>query len=124
MLALKLAFKNLLGAGLRTWLNVAVLSFSFIVIIFYHGFIDGWNVQARKDTKDWEIGAGQLWHPGYDPYDVFSFQDAHAPLTQEDIKNVENGTVTPVLITLATIYPEGRMQTITLKGIDPGQEVI
>ena len=45
MLSLKLAFKNLLGAGLRTWLNVLALSFAFVLIIFYNGMIDGWNRQ-------------------------------------------------------------------------------
>jgi putative ABC transport system permease protein len=32
-LAFKLAYKNLIGAGLCTWLNVLVLSFSFVIII-------------------------------------------------------------------------------------------
>ena len=47
MLALKLAFKNLMGAGLRTWLNVSVLSFAFVIIVFYNGLIDGWNRQSQ-----------------------------------------------------------------------------
>jgi hypothetical protein len=59
MLAFKLAFKNLMGAGLRTWLNVSVLSFAFIIIIFYNGMIDGWNRQSRRDTLEWETGQGQ-----------------------------------------------------------------
>ena len=46
MLAIKLAFKNLLGAGLRTWLNVTVLSIAFVIIVFYNGMLDGWNRQA------------------------------------------------------------------------------
>jgi putative ABC transport system permease protein len=63
MLSLKLAFKNLLGAGLRTWLNVLALSFAFVLIIFYNGMIDGWNRQSRRDTQAWETGKGQFWHP-------------------------------------------------------------
>jgi len=69
MIAIKLAFKNLLGAGLRTWLNVSVLSFAFVLIIFYNGMIEGWNRQGRNDTQDWETGQGQFWHPEYDRYD-------------------------------------------------------
>ena len=70
MLAIKLAFRNLLGAGLRTWLNVTVLSFAFILIIFYNGMIDGWNRQGRNDTQNWEIGQGQFWHPEYETLPV------------------------------------------------------
>ena len=124
MLAFKLAFKNLMGAGLRTWLNVMVLSFAFVVIIFYNGMIDGWNLQARRDTRAWETGAGQLWHLKYDPYDPFSYQDAHALITDEMQTLVKNNMITPVLITQATLYPEGRMMNILMKGIDPQQKIL
>ena len=70
LLALKLAYRNLMGAKLRTWLNVFVLSFSFVVIIWQKGIINGWDQQAQRDTKDWEIGGGQYWQEDYD-YDDF-----------------------------------------------------
>lgn len=123
-LAIQLAFKNLIGAGLRTWLNVAVLSFAFVLIIFYNGMIDGWNRQGRNDTQDWEIGQGQYWHPGYDKYDPFTIQDAHKPLSKEISRKIEIGELTPVLFTQATIYPHGRMQSAVLKGVDPKQTIL
>ena len=124
MLAIKLAFKNLLGAGLRTWLNVTVLSFAFILIIFYNGMIDGWNRQGRNDTQNWEIGQGQFWHPEYDKYDPYTIQDSHAPLSDLVTAEIVNGNLTPVLITQATIYPEGRVQNAILKGVDPNQNIL
>jgi ABC-type lipoprotein release transport system permease subunit len=124
MLAIKLAIKNLLGAGLRTWLNVAVLSFAFVVIVFYNGMLDGWNMQAIRDTKAWEIGSGQLWHSQYDRYDPFTIQDAHAPVTGKIQEMVERGDLVPTLITQATAYPNGRMVNISLKGIAPGQDIL
>lgn len=124
MLALKLAFRNLIGAGLRTWLNVTVLSIAFVIIVFYNGMLDGWNRQALNDTMAWEVGNGQLWHPAYDPFDPFCLQDAHALITGKVKELVERGQLTPILITQATIYPQGRMQNIVLKGIDPNQQII
>ena len=124
MLAIKLAFKNLLGAGLRTWLNVTVLSIAFVIIVFYNGMLDGWNRQAYNDTMEWEVGRGQLWHRSYDPFDPFCLQDAHAPLSPKLKAMVEKGQLTPVLITQATIYPQGRMQNIYLKGVDPMQQIV
>ena len=76
-LAFHLAYKNLMGAGLRTWLNAGVLSFAFIVIIFYNGLIDGWNEQAKIDAIHWEYGHGHLLNENYDPYDPFSIQDGY-----------------------------------------------
>ena len=64
-----------MGAGLRTWLNAGVLSFAFIVIIFYNGLIDGWNEQAKRDGINWDYGYGHLLNESYDEYDPFSFQD-------------------------------------------------
>ncbi len=124
MLAFKLAFKNLVGAGLRTWLNVSVLSFAFVVIVFYNGMLDGWNRQGRSDTKAWETGNGQYWHPLYDRYDPFSLQDAHAVVTGEAAKLTKENQITPILITQATAYPQGRMLNVMLKGIDPNQKIL
>lgn len=124
MIAIKLAFRNLLGAGLRTWLNVSVLSFAFVLIIFYNGMIDGWNRQARNDTRDWEIGQGQFWHPDYDRYDPYTIKESHSQLSDEINILIKENKLTPILITQATIYPQGRMQGIILKGIDPKQKIL
>ena len=124
MLALKLAFKNLMGAGLRTWLNVAVLSFAFVIIIFYNGMIDGWNRQSRRDTQDWETGKGQFWTPGYDRYDPLTFLDAHALISADIQTEVNKKNLTPVLVAQATAFPQGRMQGVILKGVDPDQNIL
>jgi putative ABC transport system permease protein len=124
MVAFRLAFKNLMGAGLRTWLNVSVLSFAFVIIIFYNGMIDGWNRQARRDTTEWETGTGQYWTQGYDRYDPMTFQDSHMPVTDEIQAEVNNNNLVPLLLIQATAYPQGRMQAVVLKGIDPEQTLL
>ena len=121
MLAIKLAFRNLIGAGLRTWLNIIVLSFSFLIIIWNRGVINGWDRQARDDTKNQEIGGGQYWHENYDPYDPFTLTDAHGIISE---KLLDKSNYTPVLIAQATIYPGGRVQSVLLKGIEPDQKIL
>jgi len=37
MMTLKLALRNLLGAGMKTWLRVIVLSLAFVTIIALQG---------------------------------------------------------------------------------------
>jgi len=124
MLAFKLAYKNLVGAGLRTWLNVFVLSLSLVLIVMTWGIIDGWNVQAKHDMKEWEVGGGEYWHDQYDPYDPLSFDDGHGLIPPELEKLCGSGEAVPVLVIQATAYPEGRMRNILLKGIDPSQQII
>ena len=118
-LAFQLAYKNLIGAGLRTWLNVGILAFSFIIIIFYNGLLDGWHQQAKHDSIAWEYGHGHLLHENYDPFDPFTFQDGHGILSEKENKNL-----VPILIQQASIYPEGRMLSVSLKGIDATQTVL
>ncbi|HCT94421.1 MAG: ABC transporter permease [Bacteroidetes bacterium GWE2_39_28] len=124
MLEFKLALKNLLGSGLRTWLNVTVLSIAFVIIIFYNGMLDGWNMQATNDTRAWETGAGQYWHPDYNPYDPFTFADSHSKMEEGILALEQNEMATPVLITQATGYPGGRLVNILLKGVSPNQKIL
>ncbi len=124
MLALKLAFKNLIGAGLRTWLNVAILSFAYVMIIFYNGMIDGWNHQGQRDTRAWETGHGQLWHPAYDRYDPYTFAEAHAAISKKAHQLIDSGKITPLLIRQGSIFPQGRVQNVLIKGICPNQNIL
>ena len=124
MLAIKLAFKNLMGSGLRTWLNVSVLSFAFVIIVFYNGMIDGWNRQSRIDTRNWEFGDGQYWHPEYDRFDPYSIKDAHEKMSDEILADVKRKNLAPVLIVQATAFPQGRMEGVLLKGVDPEQNIL
>jgi putative ABC transport system permease protein len=121
--ALKLAYRNLIGAGLRTWLNVIVLSFSFVVIIWLKGVMVGWDHQAKTDMTNWEIGGGQYWHENYDPYDPFTLADSHDPIPQEFKDEITQGNMEPVLVVQGTIYPQGRMQAVAIKGINPEQNI-
>jgi len=124
MLLLKLALRNLLGAGLRTWLNVLALSFSFVAIIFLQGLYNGMNAQAERASVEALYGGGQYWHPSYDPYDPLTLGDAHGPIPPALDSLIRRGLATPILIRQATIYPGGRFQSVLLKGIDPDQEIL
>jgi len=124
MIVLKLASKNLLGAGLRTWLNVFILSLSYVLIIFTQGILEGMNKQAEEAIVASEVGGGQYWHPAYDPYDPLSLTDAHGPVPGGLRSHAEAGKAAPVLVIQGTIYPGGRLFTVLVKGIDHGQVVI
>ena len=120
----KLAIKNLLGAGLRTWLNVFVLSLSFVLIIFVRGLIEGMNQQAERAMIASEIAGGHIQHPAYDPFDPLTLTDAHGPVPAPLEALAAAGKAAPTLVVQGTIYPGGRLLAVRVKGIDPGQTVI
>jgi putative ABC transport system permease protein len=124
MTAIKLALRNLIGAGLRTWLSVIVLAIILILVIWQYGVVDGWNRMAVTDMIAWEIGGGEIWTKGYDPYDPFTLEDSHRVLPESFREETEKGNMAPILITQASIYPGGRIMSILLKGIQTDQQVI
>jgi ABC-type lipoprotein release transport system permease subunit len=124
MIAFKLAYKNLMGAGLRTLLIVFVLSLAYVLIIYMNGIYQGWDRQARIETIAWEVAEGQYWQEIYDPYDPITLVDAHAPVPAVLEAEAAKGNAAPVLITQATIYPEGRMMGVMLRGIDSRQKIL
>jgi putative ABC transport system permease protein len=124
MIIPRLALRNLLGAGLKTWLNVVVLSFSFVIIIWLQGLYKGMGDQARVAQTDAEFGGGQYWQENYDPFDPLTLQDSHSLIPVSLQTLIDNGQATPILISQATIYPEGRPLIIQMKGIDPAQDTV
>jgi len=124
MIALRLAFKNVIGAGVRTWLNVFVLSAAYVMIIWVQGMIAGMDRAIVRAKIDYEIAGGQFWHPSYDPYDPLTFEESHGapPRALEDL--VSLGKATPILLATGAIYPQGRQQSAILCGIDPGQRIL
>ena len=120
----KIAIKNLLGARLRTWLNVFVTALSFFMIILFSAMYDGMREHAKQVTIDTEIAGGAYWHPQYDPLDPITFEDAHATLPSAVKTLVNQGKAFPVLVSQATIYPDGRLMPVIMKGILPEQNIV
>ncbi len=93
MTIFKLAVRNLLGAGMKTWLNAVVLSLAFVTIIWAQGLYKGMDNQASRAMIGAEYGGGQYWVESYDPYDPLSLQEAHRKLTGtlEDLVESKQG---------------------------------
>lgn len=120
----RLAWRNAIGAGLRTWLNAIVLSFAFVAIIWTQGLYEGMNAQVEDTMIATVYGAGQYWHKDYDPFDPLTLPDAHGRIPSALAELTSRGQAVPILVAQGSIYPEGRLQPVLLKGIDPGQKAL
>lgn len=124
MVILKLAYRNLKGAGIRTWLNVFVLSVAFLAIIYLKGMYNGMQDQSIRISEDTYYGSGQIWCEQYDPYDPLSLPDAHGVIPEAYNPLLAAGVVTPVMLYQGAIYPDNRMMNVILRGVDPDQTVM
>ena len=121
---LKIALKNLLGARLRTFLNVLVTAFSFFLILFMSAMYDGMLQHAKQVTMDTEIAGGAYWHPEYDPLDPMTFEEAHSVPPSAIQTLIDENKAFPVLVSQASIYPGGRIMPTIMKGIPPAQRIV
>jgi len=119
-----IAIKNLIGAGIRTWLNVFVTSVSIFMIIFSSGMYTGMREHAMNVSIDTEIAGGAYWHPEYNPYDPITFENSHGPTPNGLNQLIENGEAIEILVSQASIYPNGRVIPIVMKGITANQTVL
>ncbi|WP_044205867.1 ABC transporter permease [Flammeovirga sp. OC4] len=116
-LSFRLAFRNIISSGLRTWLTITTLSLAFVMILFFNSMYTGWEYQGIRDQVNWEFAQGQVIHPDYDKLDPFTIESGHG-------KYEKDAHLTPVLIRQANIYPDGRMVPILLKGIPADQQIV
>ena len=119
-----IAIKNLFGAKLRTGLNVFVTSISFFLVIFISGMYDGMREYAKNITIETEVAGGTYWHPGYDSMDPRTFEDSHSIIPNQIKKLIDQKYAFGVLISQASIYPNGRIMPVVLKGITPDQTIV
>jgi len=124
MVSLKLSLRNILGAGLRTWLNAFVLSIVFVAMIGLNGIIVGMNRSTTNNMKNALYGGGQYWHQNYDPFDPSTIEQSHAQLPEEMEILIDEGRASPLMITQGALYPQGRIKNILIKGIDPDQTIL
>jgi ABC-type lipoprotein release transport system permease subunit len=120
----KIAMKNILGAKLRTWLNVFVTAISFFMIIFISAMYDGMREHAMQVSIDTEIAGGAYWHPDYVPLDPMTFEDAHSVPPDAVRALVDQKKAISVLVSQASIYPNGRIMPVIMKGITPEQNIV
>jgi len=124
MPTIRLALRNIVGAGVRTWLSVFVLSIAFVSLIWLQGLMKGTFEQIKTDTINSELGGGQYWHRAYDPFDPLTLEDSHARLPPSIADLVSQGRAVPILMTFGAIFPEGREQSTLIKGIPPEQRIV
>ena len=122
---LRLAFRNIINNGWLSLINVVVIAIVLIIMVWTQAMYYSWIRLAETQQKEWEYGGGMLRVKSYDPYDAFSLEDAHAPLSGVKLLLSNTGTRwAPVLLAPASIYPEGRMMSAVLKAMPAEQEVL
>lgn len=120
----KLAYRNILGNGWRSIINVIILSIVLIGMVWMQAMYAGWMRTAQRQLQEWEIGAGHWQQKAYDPYDAFSIDKSNAPVPDNVQTLIEQGKAVPILYSSGVLYPEDRLTPVMIKGIPYGQHLL
>lgn len=124
MMLLKLANRNILGNGKRGIINMLILAFVLVGMIWMMAMFHSWTYRAKQQMRDWEHGQGLLSLRQFDQYDPFTWDQSHAPLTPEMRNAIADSKAVPILLSPAVIYPEGRMMSVLTRGIPADQKLL
>jgi putative ABC transport system permease protein len=119
-LIFKLAWRNIIGGGFRTWLNVFILSVVIVTIIGFHGMYTGWQKDGENGIIKWHVAGGQYWQQDFDPYDSFSYDESRGEMPEI----VPDEDAVEFIVGQGVIYPQGRMKNITVKGVEEDQGLL
>ena len=85
---------------------------------------DGMREYAKNITIETEVAGGTYWHPGYDSMDPRTFEDSHSIIPNQIKKLIDQKYAFGVLVSQASIYPNGRIMPVVMKGITPDQTIV
>ncbi len=121
---LKLALRNILGNGWRSLINIFIMAFILIGLIWMEAMWISWMQLAKTQQKEWEYGSLLFRVKAYDPFDAFSWEKSFAPIPRQASRHVNAGELVPILFSPSVIYPHGRMMNAMVKGIPSDQSVL
>ncbi|MDD3052160.1 MAG: FtsX-like permease family protein [Candidatus Cloacimonetes bacterium] len=118
---LKLAFRNIVGNGWRSLINMVILAIVIIGMIWMQAMYFSWFNLAENQMREWEIGNGRYQQKDYDRFDAFSWEKSHSEIPSVLQKMISQLQAVPILISPAVIYPHGRMMSAVISGIPSEQ---
>ncbi len=121
---LKIALKNVLSAGIRTWLNTFIISITLTSIILIQGMNNGLLKELMTNRINEELGSSQIWHKNYDPFDPLTLDESHGELSPAMTDAVKKREAIPILMVAGSVYPQGQIFPAILKGIPPDQKIL
>lgn len=121
---LKLAYRNIVGNGWRSLINIIILSILCMGMLWMESMYHSWISIARTQQHDYEYVAGLARVKGYDPFDAFSWDTAYAQYPERIQNLIAQGRAVPVLFSPAAIYHDGRMLAVVAKGIPASQTLL
>jgi putative ABC transport system permease protein len=119
----KIALKNFLRQGMRSFLNVLVTALAMVAVVFNLSLYNGFQDQAVRNMKSTDVAGGHYRLPDFDILDPIEWEDQ----TFKTPKNLSGLPLTDkaeVLVLQGQIFPKRRLFPVQLRGMEIQQTLL
>ena len=119
----RMALKNFLRQGVRSFLNVLVTALAMVAVVFNLSLYNGFQEQAVRNMVSTDVAGGHYRTPDFDILAPMEWEDQTFNIP-EALSGLPSSDKAEVLILQGQVYPNRRLFPVQLRGIEMQQKLL
>ena len=119
----RIALKNFLRQGMRSFLNVLVTALAMVAVVFNLSLYNGFQDQAVRNMVSTDVAGGHYRMPGFDLLSPMEWEDQTFKVP-DTFSRLSPSDKTEVLVLQGQIFPNRRLFPVQLRGVEMQQSLL
>jgi len=119
----RIAVKNFLRQGMRSFLNVLVTALAMVAVVFNLSLYNGFQDQAVRNMVSTDVAGGHYRLPGFDLLSPMEWEDETFK-TPKSLSSLPPSDKAEVLVLQGQIFPNRRLFPVQLRGMEMQQSLL
>ena len=119
----RVAVKNFLRQGMRSFLNVLVTALAMVAVVFNLSLYNGFQDQAVRNMVSTDVAGGHYRLPGFDLLSPMEWEDETFK-TPKALSSLPTSDKAEVLVLQGQIFPNRRLFPVQLRGMEMQQSLL
>ena len=119
----RIALKNFLRQGMRSFLNVLVTALAMVAVVFNLSLYNGFQDQAVRNMMSTDVAGGHYRTPDFDILAPMEWEDQTFSVP-DVFSGLPSSDKTEVLVLQGQIYPNRRLFPVQLRGMEMQQSLL
>ena len=119
----KIALKNFLRQGMRSFLNVLVTALAMVAVVFNLSLYNGFQDQAVRNMVSTDVAGGHYRTPDFDLLAPMEWEDETFQ-TPDSLSSLPSSDKVEVLVLQGQIFPNRRLFPVQLRGMEMQQTLL
>ncbi len=119
----RMALKNFLRQGMRSFLNVLVTALAMVAVVFNLSLYNGFQDQAVRNMVSTDVAGGHYRMPGFDLLSPMEWEDQTFKVP-DSFSSLSSSDKAEVLVLQGQIFPNRRLFPVQLRGVEMQQTLL